>query len=241
MLRIAICDDDANEMNRTKEMCLSYKDQHPECDIRISSFSSPLDLKQSILQKETYDVFLLDIFMPEMTGTELARFIRESNEGCLLIFLTTSLAHAVEAFSLHATHYLVKPYTKEQFDDAMNKAVQAIDKQNKAQITLKTSVGMHKVNFADFIYSETDKHIQHILLADGRCIQVRITSTELFDLLSSDGRFFKCGSTYIINIGRIEEITKNYIIFENRKQIPMQRRQYKELIDRYTIYSLEGN
>lgn len=241
MLKIAICDDDAKELNKTKEMCTSYKESHPEYDLRIVTFSSPLDLKQSILQKEVFDIFLLDIFMPEMTGTELARFIRENNEGCQLIFLTTSLAHAVEAFSLHATHYLVKPYTREQFIDAMNKAIQTIEKQNKAQITLKTSTGIHKVSFADFLYSETDKHIQQIFLADGRCIQMRITSSELYDLLSSDSRFFKCGSTYIINIGRIEEITKNNIIFENGSQIPMQRRQYKELIDRYTIYSLEGN
>lgn len=241
MLKIAICDDDANEMNKTKNLCLSYKEDHPEYDLRISTFSSSLDLKQCILQKEAFDIFLLDIFMPELTGTELARFIRESNEGCQLIFLTTSLAHAVEAFSLHATHYLVKPYTGEQFSDAMNKAVQTIEKQNKAQITLKTSEGLHKVCFSEFLYSETDKHIQQIHLLDGRSIRVRMTSSELYELLSSDDRFFKCGSTYIINIGRIEEITKNYIIFENGRQIPMQRRQYKELIDRYTIYSLEGN
>lgn len=241
MLKIAICDDDMKELGTTKDMCIRYQECHPEYYIRIHAFSSPLELKQNILKQEKYDVYLLDIFMPEMMGTDLARLIRDCNEDCQLIFLTSSLEHAVEAFSLHATHYLVKPYSAGQFNDAMDKAMQAVEKQSKAQITLKTSEGLHKILFKDFLYAETDKHIQEIYLTDRKCIRIRITSNELFSLLSADSRFFKCGSTYIINIGKIEEITKNTIIFENGVQLPMQRRQYKELIDRYTRYSLEGN
>lgn len=240
MLKITICDDDVNELNKTKEMCCLYKESHPEYNIRIYAYSSPLELNQSIQMGEEYDIFLLDIFMPEMMGTDLARHIKESRSTCQLIFLTTSLSHAVEAFSLHATHYLVKPYTALQFTDAMDKAISAVEKQSKAQLTLKTSTGLNRIEFKDFLYSETNKHNQEIYLADGSCVRIRITSSELFDLLSNDDRFFKCGSTYIINMDKIKEITKNNIMFDNGNQIPMQRRQYKELIDRYTSYCLGG-
>jgi DNA-binding LytR/AlgR family response regulator len=106
---------------------------------------------------------------------------------------------------------------------------------------LKTPSGVMKIKFVDFIFAETDKHLQLIYLTDGRCIQVRMKSFELFEFLCFDQRFYKCGSTYIINMGKIEEVTKTDIIFDNGDRIPMQRRQYKELIDRYTAYSLEGN
>jgi len=72
-------------------------------------------------------------------------------------------------------------------------------------------------------------------------VQVRMKSIELFELLSLDQRFYKCGSTYIINMSKIEEITKSDIKLDNGGCIPMQRRQYKELLDRYTGYCLEGN
>ncbi len=241
MLKIAICDDDGNELNKTNEMCHNYKICNPVKDISISSFSSPLELKLSITKKDYYDIYLLDIYMPEMTGTEFARFLRERKEECQIIFLTTSVNHAIEAFSLHATHYLLKPYKQEQLNDALNKAIGAIEKKNAAQITVKTSEGLHRISFTDFLYSETDKHIQHIYLLDGKCLTVRITSAELFELLSFDNRFYKCGSTYIINVGKVDEINKNNIVFYNGSQIPMQRRQYKELIERYTTYALEGN
>lgn len=240
MIKIVICDDDVNELDKTYKMCQEYLAGHSETDIKISSFSSPLELLQNLEQGEKYDIYLLDIYMPQVTGTELAKSLRESKEDCQIIFLTTSANHAIEAFSLHAAHYLVKPYTMEQLKDAIHKAVRAIDKKNKAQITVKTSNGMHRVSFSDFIYSETDKHIQQIYMSDGKCHQVRITSAELFELLSFDSRFFKCGSTYIINVGKVEEITRNRIVFETGRRIPMQRRQYKDLVDRYTAYAMEG-
>jgi DNA-binding LytR/AlgR family response regulator len=240
MVKIVICDDDVNELDKTNKMCQAYLAGHPEADIRISSFSSPLELKLNIEGGEKYDIFLLDIYMPQMTGTELAKYLRRSKEDCQIIFLTTSVNHAIEAFSLHAAHYLVKPFTREQLADALNKAVRAIDKKNNAQITVKTSDGIRRISFSDFIYSETDNHTQQIYLADGECYRVRIPSTELFELLSFDSRFFKCGSTYIINVGKVEEITRKHIVLETAGKIPMQRRQYKDLIDRYTAYALEG-
>lgn len=240
ILKIIICDDDVNELKKTAKMCQVYKEKYPEAGIKISTVSSPLELKRSIADGEKHDIYLLDIYMPEMMGTAFAKFLRKSNEDCQVIFLTTSANHAVEAFSLHAAHYLVKPYTEAQLEDALNKAIGIIEKRSKAQITVKTSDGIHRIGFSDFLYSETDKHVQKIYLADGKCLHVRMTSAELFERLSFDSRFFKCGSSYIINVGKVEEITRSHIIFETERKLPMQRRQYKDLIDRYTAYALEG-
>ncbi len=53
--------------------------------------------------------------------------------------------------------------------------------------------------------------------------------------------FFKCGSTYIINLEKIKEITTKTIALDNNEKIPMQRRHYKTLIDKYTEYPFEDN
>jgi DNA-binding LytR/AlgR family response regulator len=122
----------------------------------------------------------------------------------------------------------------------MNKAVAAFEKNLGSHIVLKTSEGVQKINFAEFLYSETDKHIQRIYLINQSCLKVRISCGELYDLLSGDSRFYKCGSTYIMNLAKIKEVTLHNIFCENDIQIPMQRRQYKELLERYTRYALEG-
>lgn len=240
MIKIAICDDDVKELEKTKEMCKVYQALHPDADIRISIFTSPNELLFHIANIGQFDLVLLDIYMPEMSGTILARTLREKNDNLQIIFLTTSQAHAVEAFSLHAAHYLVKPYKADQLDDALSKAIYAIEKNNKAYITLKTTGGVQRVYFADYVYSETDGHIQKVYQNPEDYIKIRITCYELYQLLSSDNRFFKYGCSYILNLDKIQEISTKSILFENGLQIPMQRRQYKELLDRYTSYSLEG-
>jgi DNA-binding LytR/AlgR family response regulator len=240
MIKIAICDDEEKELIKTNEMCSKYANLDPEYDIRLQSFTSPVELLKISLQ-EAFDIILLDIYMPGMTGTQLARSLREKNAECQIVFLTTSSAHAVEAFSLHAAHYLVKPYTKEQFEDALTKAVCAVEKLGNAQIILKTPDGLQKILFSELLYSETEKHVQKLHLSGGRCLPIRMSCGELYEQLSFDDRFYKCGSTYIINLGKIQEVSSQCILFDNGEKIPMQRRQYKELLDLFTGYALGGN
>jgi DNA-binding LytR/AlgR family response regulator len=241
MINIVICDDDTRELQKTKNLCQSYADAHKEIDIRIESFAMAAELLKKISEGQyQYDVLLLDIYMPELTGVELARKLRERQDNCQIVFLTTSKEHAVEAFSLHAAHYLVKPYTGAQLENALDKAIAAIEKAKKANLLLKTSIGLQKINMSDILYSETDKHIQIIHLQNGACLQVRITCGDLFDLLSCDSRFYKCGSTYIINLDKLTKITTKNLLLQNGEELPMQRRQYKELVERYMNFLLDN-
>lgn len=239
MIYVGICDDDIRELQMTKDICHNYAAAHKEIDIRIESFAMAADLMSRITEGQcNYDVLLLDIYMPELTGVELARRLRERQDNCQIIFLTTSKEHAVEAFSLHAAHYLVKPYAVAQLENALDKAITVVEKARKSKILLKTSAGLQKIVVSDIIYSETDKHIQRIHLQDGISV-TRITCGELFNQLSNDSRFYKCGSTYIINLDKLTKVTTKQILFENGEEIPMLRRQYKELVDRYTNFLLE--
>ena len=240
MIKIAICDDVEKELNKTRDMCNIYRISHPQYDIKLSFFISPMDLLQCIVYRERYDIIFLDIYMPDITGIELAREIRMLDDECQMIFLTSSSAHAVEAFSVHAAHYLVKPYTIKQLEDALDKAITATEKLGKAFVILKIPGGITKINFKDFIYAETERHNQKLHLGNNMTQSVRMSSIEMFQLLSFDHRFYKCGSTYIINLDKVEEINSRYIAFENEEKLPMQRRHYKEMLKQYTYYSLEG-
>ncbi len=240
MINIVICDDDTNELQKTKNLCHSYAAAHGEIDIQIESFAMSAELLKRITDGQCdYDVLLLDIYMPDLTGVELARRLRERKDNCQIVFLTTSKEHAVEAFSLHAAHYLVKPYTETQLEIALDKAIAAVEKAKRSNILLKTSAGLQKINTSEIIYSESDKHIQRIHLQDGNCLQVRITCGNLFELLSCDNRFYKCGCTYIINLDKLSQVTTKKLLLENGVELLMQRRQYKELVDRYMSFLLE--
>jgi two-component system LytT family response regulator len=69
------------------------------------------------------DLVLMDIHMPGMTGLEVLRAMRHEDLRTAVIFTTAYDEHALTAFELHAVDYLLKPFTRERFDEAIEHAL----------------------------------------------------------------------------------------------------------------------
>ncbi len=237
MLHIAICDDMPQELERAGSLLKKYACEHMHYEIKIQSFSAPLELLTHVAEKGGFDVLLLDIYMPGIIGTEAARELRTMGDKCQIIFLTTSRDHAIDAFSLDAAHYLVKPYSEKEFFAALDKVMDKLTKKDEVYITVKSTNGIHRVDLSRFVYSETDNHMQKLYLSDGSTISVRKSSTELYELLEEEPRFYKCGSTYIINMDYIIELTSRNVVFSTGAKIPILSRKYADFKRQYMDYS----
>jgi len=76
------------------------------------------------LQTKPYDVVLLDIRMPELSGIELLDSLNARKQPLpAIVFVTAHGEHAVTAFEKHAVDYVLKPFTDERIHDALNAAV----------------------------------------------------------------------------------------------------------------------
>jgi len=69
------------------------------------------------------DLVLSDINMPGLTGLQLARALADGEQPPALIFTTAYDEHALAAFELHALDYLLKPFSRERFDEAIEHAL----------------------------------------------------------------------------------------------------------------------
>lgn len=237
MLQIAICDDMPQELERADILLKKYAREHPHYKIKTDSFSAPLELLAHVAEKGGFDVLLLDIYMPGIIGTEAARELRAMGDKCKIIFLTTSRDHAIDAFSLDAAHYLVKPYSEKEFFSALDKVMDEFTKKDEVYITVKSTDGIRRIDLTKLVYSETDNHVQKLHSSDGSVISVRKSSIELFELLEEEPRFYKCGSTYIINMDYIVELTSRNVVFSTNVKIPILSRKYADLKRRYMDYS----
>lgn len=75
------------------------------------------------LLRQSYDVLLLDINMPEVSGIELLDQLRAHNGPApSIIFVTAYEQYAVTAFQKHAVDYVLKPFSKERIDAALDQA-----------------------------------------------------------------------------------------------------------------------
>lgn len=85
----------------------------PTAQIKEFEWAQPL-LGEINTQKDSPDVAFLDIEMPEMSGLELARELKRTSPLTKLVFVTGFTQYAVEAFSLHADGYVMKPVSVEK-------------------------------------------------------------------------------------------------------------------------------
>lgn len=114
-MNIAICDDQENELESIRQIVFEYARAHSELSLTVNCFLNPLDMLDFISKNGVPDIALLDICMPGILGTEIAKEIKnKGGDNTDIIFLTTSSDFAVEAFALHVNDYLTKPFTKER-------------------------------------------------------------------------------------------------------------------------------
>ena len=100
----AICvDDEAQFLRHVVDSCRKIRLLKS-----VRGFTRPGEALDWV-QKNPADLAILDINMPDMTGLELARRLREMNPGMAIIFLTAFSQYALDAYEVHPTSYLLKP------------------------------------------------------------------------------------------------------------------------------------
>lgn len=89
----------------------------------VESFDSANDAveAQERLAKTNYDVMLLDVSMPELSGLELLSRLEHYEKPLpSVVFVTAHAEHALEAFEKHAVDYVVKPFSEERVNQALD-------------------------------------------------------------------------------------------------------------------------
>ena len=108
MIRVLIVDDEQlirEGAAKTIGECL------PDAELTVLGTASAAIAEA---EKRDFDIAFLDIEMPGMKGTELAKRIKELSPNTNIIFSTAYPQYAGVAFDLHASGYIVKPLTKEK-------------------------------------------------------------------------------------------------------------------------------
>ncbi|MDD3335493.1 MAG: LytTR family DNA-binding domain-containing protein [Eubacteriales bacterium] len=238
MLRIAVCDDEQSHLHDVKCMLDEYGATHG-IELVVSIFSLPFDLAECMEAGVEFGLYLLDVYMPGMTGITLAQQLRRSGINTPIIFLTTSKEHALEAFGVGAVGYLLKPFERKDFFKTLDSIIDRCEPERRRSILLKVNNEMRRVAVREILYCEANKNIQQITLANGEVLQVRMTVSELFAILSPSKNFIRCGAAYILNLTKIRRLKPKSALLTNDTEIPIPRGAYAELKTAYYDFFCE--
>ena len=218
MLKIAICDDEKEFCDSAERMLKLYMEEKA-VPYQADVLGVPSELALMTEKGTIYDVYLLDIYMPGVTGMSIATELRNRDIKSPIVFLTSSTDHALEAFGVDATHYLLKPYTKDSFYVGMDKAMQSIASHKNDSVILKVDNDYRSILVSKLIYCEAEDKYQRLYLENGERLLVRISGMELYKLLSEFDSFYHCGRAHIINLNHISRVTQSGAVFKNDVQL----------------------
>jgi len=239
MICIAICDDEPQELAKAGSLLTKYAFEHPQYEIKISSFFAPFELLAHMEEHGGFDVLLLDVYMAGMLGTETARELRHLGYEGEIIFITRSREHSLTAFEVDAAQYLIKPYNEECIFAALDKVIRHINVEQREVITLKTSDGITRLAPRDVVFTETGrKNYQIIHTVQGKNLEVRMKSSEIFELLSQNKFFVRCGVSINLNLKYIRQISKDTITFDTGEHLAYPYRAYQKLREEFLRFQM---
>ena len=122
MVNVAICDDNRAYLEEMTELVIKhFKALNIPCGVR--KYENPMELKMDLFLRK-FDLIFLDIVMPDESGIELARYLRDYGVDSEIIFVTSNEEYALEAFDVFPLTFITKPINYDKFEAAIKKFVE---------------------------------------------------------------------------------------------------------------------
>jgi len=243
--------------------CLIVDDEAPARDelrflleetngVQVVGAAATAEEADVLIRNVNYDICFLDIRMPGRSGLELAEDLasetRAGNHGPQIIFTTAYPDHAVEAFDLSAVDYLLKPFSPERLEQAIDRVraraargprtsprATALANPTENQHRLPIGRGNHTVfvDETEIVAAAAARGYTYLHLTDERVL-VRYTLADLEARLSN--AFYRVHRSYLANLNQLSELRSDYkgglvLVMKDadRTRIPVARRQAQDV------------
>ena len=234
-MRIAICDDNIEFLKQTEDIARHIY-QERQLEIQLSSFENGQDLLADMSQTESdINLLLLDIDMPDISGLEVAKKIREMGKETILIFISSYESYVFDTFEYNPFRFIRKEKLQQELPIALRAAESAYLKNKKRYVVVRCDEGEVRIEETEIMYFDMVKRQIRICLADGRVYHTWRTMKELQQELSPE-RFSKIHSGCVVNLKYVSGYNGCEITLDNGERLTASRggiKTFKEELSRY--------
>lgn len=192
------------------------------------------------------DIVFLDVQMPKLTGLELLELVEGSPH---IIFTTAYDEYAINAFDLNAVDYLLKPFSKERFEKALDKVFEKIVGSNSTnsvtqlkshlsedkeidKIVVKSNNNIHVIPLAEVLYIESEDDYVMIHTSKGK--HLKHQTMKFYEEHLDASKFVRIHRSFIVRFAEINKIEKHgkdtyQVVLKNGKDLKVSRSRYQEL------------
>lgn len=238
-----------------QELLEGYISKIPYLEL-LQKCSSAIEAQMYLSQNQA-DILFLDISMPNLTGIDLLKMLNTTQTAT--IFTTAYSQHAIEAFELDATDYLLKPIEFDRFFKAVTKAVKRLEKGASTSsippiaAPANSAKPENEISTVDYFFVKSDYKILKVSYNDVLFIEsaqkyicIHTTTQKIITLLSLSGvmkqlpahQFFRVHRSYVVNIDKVDSIEGNMVCIGKHK-LPVskgQREAFFKVIEGKTLF-----
>jgi len=208
---------------------VSYIDKIPYLEL-VAQCQSAIEAQQAINDGMTVDAMFIDINMPDLNGLD---FVKTLQQPPLIVFTTAYTDYALEGYKVNAVDYILKPYSFNDFERAADKIKNQFELMQQA-----TTNDISMVDDDDAIFVKSDYKIVRIATNSIRYVEAMSEYLRIFSddypkpimvLLSMKkmeehlpgNRFMRIHRSYIINLKKIREVSKNHVTLSEDISLPI--------------------
>ena len=238
MIKIAICDDEANI-----RAYLSSLIQAQDCPCEIVEYASAGDC---LTDHRGIDLLFLDIELTTdrsgLDGMALAGQIRERTTGTqpVIIFVTGYERYVFDAFDVGAFQYLLKPVDEEKFAKVFSRAVAQIGTAREKPgrvLTLQSANTSRTVPLDSIYYIESSNHKVELHLKNGEfACYAKIGDLEL----ELQDQFFRIHEGYLVNLAYVAGYSKTEVTLTNGERLFLSKYKYQDFVKAYLHFLKRG-
>lgn len=221
--RIAICDDEQNQMEYITSIVASWS-AHEGHGCEIRTFASAEAFLFEYEEDKAYDILLLDVEMKNINGIELAKRIRKDNNRAEIIFITSHFEFVGEGYEVDALHYLIKPISAEKLTQVLTKAAEKISVEPPS-VVISCEGETVKLYEADIRYVESFLHYIVIHTKDKE-YKIKENISVFENRVSDD--FYRIHRSYLVSLKHITRISRTSVNIGNT-ELPLSRGKYDDI------------
>ena len=234
-MRIAVCDDEpeaAERNRRITEASLISAGIGFETERYTNSTSLLADIADDHF---FYDIIVLDIEMPDVSGMEIAKQARVHLPEVRVILTTSHLEYAIDAFELSVFRYVPKAQLEERLGRAVVDAARLCEIEAGREYIIRSGGRLEKLPYRDILYIRRDGGKNSVIRTSAGTSAVRKNLRQVYEELGAPEFVFVDRGT-IANLVHIMKIHAGEAVLRNSEVLPISRshlRTVKEQINRY--------
>ena len=206
MIKVLVCDDDKIIIEKVQQLLTFIQEQY-SFELDIKTYNDGLLAMES---KETYDIAIVDIEMPNVDGLALSEELKRRNPDTVVLILTSFSDYLDSAMRIQVFRYLSKPIDEERFTKNFIEAV-SYYKQISKQIIVES--GDEVLTIKDILYIENLKHGSVIATKHGD-YKTNKKPQEWYEIINQPNCFTFSHKSFLVNLQNVINFDKNTVHFQ---------------------------